>query len=319
MRKMKRKSIIAGACAIAVGLAVALVACGGANEMPAISNSAGSSGEAAPGYQDTSREKSEALAPIAGVDISGSGAAASDQSSLAPSDQDLFSRKIIQNSSIDLQVQDVTKAYDEVERIAIVAGGYLADASVYSTENKPSATLTIRVPTDQYQKVMDGLRGLAIKVESETSKADDITDQYTDLQARLRSAQALEVTYLGLLDKAQTIDDILKIQDYLAPIRTEIEQIQGQLQAWDKLSSLATIAVSLHSAPATPVPSTNVHPNPLKAAGAGWDSSLLFLRAVGAGLFAAITFLWWTLPILAIVGIGFAVRYRARRRPGGTS
>ena len=111
------------------------------------------------------------------------------------------------------------------------------------------------MPTVQYQTVVDDLRGLAVKVENQTSKAQDVTQQYTDLQARLRSAQALEATYLELLDRAETIDDILKIQSYLTPVRTEIEQIQGQMNVMDNLSSLATISVSLHTEPATPVPS----------------------------------------------------------------
>ncbi len=310
---MDRKLIIAGICPTVVGLALTLIACGGAG------NASRSSTDVAPIAAPGIDENQQKLLPSTDESASGSGAAVSDQTNLAPSDQDLFSRKIIQNTSIDLKVKDVTNAYNEVERIAIVAGGYLADSSVSSTDSKPSATLTIRVPTDQYQKVMDSIRALAIKVESETSRADDITDQYTDLQARLRSAQALEATYLGLLDKAQTIDDILKIQNYLAPIRTEIEQIQGQLQAWDKLSSLATIAVSLHTDNAEPVPANNVHPNPLKAAGAGWDSSLLVLRSIGAGILATVTFVWWIVPIVIIAGIGFAVRYRARRKPGGTT
>ncbi len=296
-------------------LGIALAACGGSENA---SRSSGSNAGvvAQPGIASDNSQKTAGLEPAALPDASGSGPAETNATDLAPSDQALFDRKIIQNTSMDLQVEDVAKSYDDVERIAITAGGFLLDSSVSSSQDKPSATLTIRVPTDQYQSVVDDLRALAIKVENETSKAEDVTDQYTDLQARLRSAQALEATYLGLLDKAQTIDDILKIQNYLTPVRTEIEQIQGQINVWDKLSSLATITVSLHSDVATPVPSNNVHPNPLKAGSAGWESSLLFLRAVGAGIFAVATFLWWLVPILLIVGAGFFLRYRTSHKPG---
>lgn len=312
---MKRKTLITGLCAAALG--IALAACGGAEQASRSSSSGGNADIAAvPGIASDNSQTTAGLEPMAQPDASGSGAAETTSTDLAPSDQALFDRKIIQNTSMDLQVEDVSKAYDDVERIAITAGGFLLDSSVSSNQDKPSATMTIRVPTDQYQGVVDHLRALAIKVENETSKADDVTDQYTDLQARLRSAQALEATYLGLLDKAQTIDDILKIQNYLTPVRTEIEQIQGQINVWDKLSSLATITVSLHSDTATPVPPNNVHPNPLKAGSAGWESSLLFLRAVGAGIFAVATFLWWLVPILLIVGAGFFLRYRTSHRPG---
>ncbi len=307
---MNRKATIAAACAAGLAIAVALAACGGS----------GNSAESlrAPAIGGEAQQKTMGEVPLAAADAAGSGVTEGNAPGLVPSEANTFDRKIIQDTSLDLQVQDVSKAYDDVERIALTAGGFVLDSSVAANQDQPQANLTIRVPTVQYQKVVDDLRGLAVKVENQTSKAQDVTQQYTDLQARLRSAQALEATYLGLLDRAETIDDILKIQSYLTPVRTEIEQIQGQVNVMDNLSSLATISVSLHTEPATPVPSSDSHPDPLKAGGAGWESSLVFLRAAGAGLFAAAAFLWWLAPILVIVGIGFLVRYRMRKS-GSTS
>jgi fatty acid desaturase len=86
---------------------------------------------------------------------------------------------------------------------------------------------------------------------------------------------------------------------------------------WDNLSQMATISVDLHTQPATPTPEpSNSRPDPLKAGGAGWESSLVFLRAVGAGVFAAAAFLWWLVPIWVIVGVGFLVRYRMTQKSG---
>jgi len=314
---MNRKAIIAAMGAAALAIAFALAACGGSE------NSSDSAvGLREPAIAGEAEQKTVGEAPpLAAAEAAGSGVAEGNAPGLVPSDAATFDRKIIQDTSLDLQVADVSKAYDDVERIAITAGGFVLDSSVAANEDQPYASLTIRVPTVQYQKVVDDLRGLAIKVENQSSKAQDVTQQYTDLQARLRSAQALEATYLGLLDKAETIDDILKIQSYLTPVRTEIEQIQGQMNVMDNLSSLATITVSLHTEPVTPtpVPPSHSHPDPLKAGGAGWESSLLFLRAVGAGVFAAATFLWWLAPILVIVGVGFLMRYRMIRKSGSTS
>ena len=302
---MNRKATIAALCAAALGIAVALSACGGSRSA--------SDGVLSPAMELESGQKAAGGAPLAAADAAGA-SAGENAPGLAPSDTNTFDRKIIQDTSLDLQVEDVSKAYDDVERIALTAGGFVLDSSVAANQDRPQANLTIRVPTVQYQKVVDDLRGLAVKVENETSKAQDVTQEYTDLQARLRSAQALEATYLGLLDRAETIDDILKIQSYLTPVRLEIEQIQGQMNVVDNLSSLATISVSLSTEPPAPPASSDSHPDPLAAAGNGWEASLLFLSAVGAGLFAAATFLWWLAPILVVVGIGFLVRYRMVRK-----
>lgn len=303
---MNRKAIIVATCITAAfAAAVALAACGGTE------NNSPSEALRAPAISGEAVQKSAGEAPplAAAADASGSAVAEQNAPGLAPSDAATFDRKIIQDTTLDLQVGDVTKSYDDVERIAITAGGFVLDSSVSANQDQPQASVTIRVPTAQYQKVVDDLRALAIKVENQSSKAQDVTQQYTDLQARLRSLQALEATYIGLLDRAETIDDILKIQSYLTPVRTEIETIQGQMNVWDNLSSLATITVSLHTDTATPTPTPqpNSHPDPLKAGGAGWESSLLFLRAVGAGVFAVAAFLWWWLPIAIVAGIGFLV------------
>jgi hypothetical protein len=306
MTTMNRKPAIAAVCAAALAIAVALAACGG-TESDSFNSVARSDKSTGAG------QAVEGLAPMA----SGETSDQATSGGLVLSDQAL-DRKIIQNTSLDLQVEDVAGSYQKVATIALDAGGFVLDSSVSANEDQPRATLTIRVPSSQYEAVLSSLHGLAVKVVNETSKAEDQTEQYADLQARLRTAQSVEARYLELLDRAETIDDVLKVQNYLTPARLEVEQIQGQINLIDKLSSLATISVSLSTEPPAVV-SSDSHPDPLAAAGRGWEGSLLFLRAVGAGLFAAATFLWWLAPVLAIVGVGFLVRYRTTRKSGGAS
>ena len=297
---MTRRTAIAAICAVSLGIVIALVACGGSQSSPQNNSDqslARTDKSAATG------QGVEGLAPMAPSGETGDQAVTS--TGLSPSDQSL-DRKIIQNTSLDLQVEDVSGAYQKVATIADAAGGYVLDSSSSANQDQPQANLTIRVPASQLDAVLKELRGLAVKVENESSKAQDVTEQYTDLQARLHSAQAVEARYLDLLDRAQTIDDVLKVQDRLAPARLEVEQIQGQINVMDKLSSMATISVSLSTQPA-PVSSSSSHPDPLAAAGAGWESSLTFLRAVGVGVLAVGVFLWWWLPIAIVAGIGFLI------------
>jgi len=308
---MNRKTTIAGICALALAMAVALAACAGADE----SSSDGRS--VAPGVESEQKTNDSSVGVLAESDASGAVISGEDAPGLVPSEANTFDRKIIQDTTLDLLVENVSKSYSDVERIALVAGGFVLDSSVSANEEHPWANLTIRVPTSQYQTVVDQLRNLALEVENESSKAQDVTQEYTDYQARLRSLQAVEATYLELLGRAETIDDILKVQNYLNPVRLEIEQIQGQLNVWDNLSSLATISVSLSTEPPAPPEPTNDNPNPLKAAGKGWEASLVFLRGVGAVVFGAAAFLWWVVPIWIVIGIGFLVRYRMVHKSGG--
>ncbi len=226
-------------------------------------------------------------------------------------------RKIIQSASLELQVADVAQTYAEVTTIAQTAGGFVLESNSASSDDRPAASLTIRVPVSQYGDVMGQLRGLATKVEKESSKAQDVTEEYTDLQARLRSYQALETRYIELLDQAQNIDEVLKVQDRLTQVRTEIETLQGRANAIDTLSELVTISVHLQAEP--PAEEGGDEPDPLGAASKAWEASLTTLRALATGIVWFVVYLWWFLPLVAVGGIVSYIivrRDRSRRTRG---
>ncbi len=302
---MIRRAISATLFVTLVGVAAAfVVACGGGNE------STGSESGRALSVPAQSNETSGSM-PVPGLAPmapSGSADQSAGEADLAPS-QSSVDRKVVQNASLELKVNDVPRAYQDAAQVALDEGGLVLDSSLAPTQDKPEARLTLRVPAASYEDALKKLSALAIKVDNQTSNAQDVTDQYTDLQARLRSAQAVEARYLDLLNRANTIDDILKVQDRLAPVRLEIEQIQGQINVMDNLSSNATISVHLYSE-APKAPASNGGPDPLAAAANGWESSLLFLRAVATGILATSAFLWWFAPVLAVAVIVLVVRYR---------
>jgi len=222
----------------------------------------------------------------------------------APSqDQSNLDRKIIQTASLDLQVEDVADAFRKVGQIASAAGGFVFESSSSYANERPQADITIRVPAEQYESVMEELRGLAVKVERENSKAQDVTEEYIDLQAELRNSQAIESRYIELLDRAQNITEVLTVQDRLDQVRLEIERVQGRINAINTLVDLGTISVHLE-APPVAEPKSEVKVDPLGAAGKSWEASLVFLRAVSAGFLVVVVFLWWLLPLAAIAGVG---------------
>ncbi len=296
------------AAVVVVGLSVLLIACGGGN---------GSTNDASDLSQSNPKVAAgtlQGLAPMVPDASNQQSAETSGQSAgtdLVPAASSSADRKVIQNASLELKVEDVPRAYQDAAQVALDEGGLVLDSSLSPSQDKPDATLTLRVPAATYEDALKKLAALAIHVDSQTSNAQDVTDQYTDLQARLRSAQAVEDRYLDLLNKANTIDDILKVQDRLAPVRTEIEQLQGQINVMDNLSANATIKVHLYSE--TPPAPSKGGPDPLSAAAAGWSSSLVFLKAIATGLLVTSAFLWWLAPMLVVaVGIAFVVT-RSRR------
>jgi hypothetical protein len=232
---------------------------------------------------------------------------------LDPKLQGLLDRKIIQSTSVDVEVKEVGRSFQDIIRIAETAGGFVASSSFSNVNDEQIADLTIRVPGDRYQGVLAQIRGMG-EVTQESSDANDVTEEYTDLQARLRTLEATERRYLELLGQADEISDILLVQDRLDSVRGQIEQVQGRINMLEHLTDLATITAHLRpEAAAVELPAEDGGLSPFEAAGNAWESSLEALRGLATVALVIGAFSWWLVPPLA--AMGFGARWWLSRRP----
>ena len=216
-------------------------------------------------------------------------------------------RKIIQTASLDLEVEKVGQSFEEVGRIATSVGGFVSSSNFSFQGENQFASMTIRVPATRYQDVLGQLRGLGVKVVSETSQANDVTEEFSDLNASLWNLEATESQLLLLLGRAENISEVLQVQDRLNAVRGSIEQVKGRIQLLDGLSELATISV--HLSPVLVVATTNETggTNLGVEISEAWDSSIVFLTDAAAGFLRVVVFAWW-LPIVGVPGALIAAR-----------
>ena len=226
---------------------------------------------------------------------------------------DLLGRKVIRNGSLDLEVESVAESYDRVSALATSLGGYVAEAGFSGSEESRNARLVIRVPAERYDQAVNDLRGYAKEVLAINSNAQDVTGEVTDLDAALRNLRAVEAHYIDLLTRAQTIPDILQVQERLQIVRADIEQTEGRLALLNRLTDLATITVQLTPVPAVPAQVSDGTRTPAEAASAAWEASLDSLRQVAVVGVAVIVYSWWLVPIAAIVFFVALRMLRARR------
>jgi len=154
-------------------------------------------------------------------------------------------RMIVRTGEMALVVEDVVGARDEIAQLAARYDGYVVSSQISGEEQEMRGYISIRVPDDKFESALAELRDLAVRVTSESTASRDITEEYVDLQSRLKNAEATESQYLALLAKATDVEDILRIYERLSQVRREIEQIKGRMQYLERTSSMSLIEVRL--------------------------------------------------------------------------
>ncbi len=157
-------------------------------------------------------------------------------------------RMIIRTGDMALVVEDVLVGRDKIALLATGFGGYVVSSQISGEEQDMRGWISIRVPEDKFEPALAEIRKLAVRVNSESTNSQDVTEEYVDLDARLKNAEATEKQYLDLLGKAETVEDILKVYDALARVRSEIEQLKGRLQYLERTAAMGLISVYLEPA-----------------------------------------------------------------------
>ncbi|MFC1897314.1 DUF4349 domain-containing protein [Chloroflexota bacterium] len=215
-------------------------------------------------------------------------------------------RMIVRNGDMSLVVEDIVDSRDEIAQLAVRFEGYVVSSQVWGEEQDMKGYISIRVPDENFDPVLAELRELAVRVTSESTDSQDVTEEYIDLQSRLKNAEATESQYLALLEKAVDVEDILNIYNSLSRVRNEIEQIKGRMQYLERTSSMSLITVNLRPE-ATAKPLVRV----------GWSAFEILKSAVrGIVIFGQWlgTIAIWILIFIPIWGTILGVIYWRRRK-----
>ncbi len=166
---------------------------------------------------------------------------------------DVEARKVIQTASLKITVKDTAAVLDAVQSLAKELGGYVVTSNAWRETEQLRAQITLRVPADQLQTALQRIRAQAVKVDSESISGEDVTQEYTDNESRLRNLRATEKELLELLtvarEKTGKAEDVLAIFRELTQIREQIEMIQGRQQYLETMTAMATISVDIWPEP----------------------------------------------------------------------
>jgi hypothetical protein len=248
---MKRATLAAVLSVMAL-----LTACGGADEEGASS----ADSQAAGAFAETAVGAPSARPRAAAAFDGGSGL------------PDTAERLIVRTITISLAVGDIPVAVAAIGSLAAGMGGFVVSSQIAGDDADARGFISFRVPSERTDEALEQLRATSVRVIEESTRSQDVTEEYVDLQARLTNLERTEKQYIRLYDRADSVEDVLRVQRELTSVRGQIEQLKGRLQYLDRTSSTSLISVSLRPASS---------PEPL--VGQGW-SALETARSAVRGL-----------------------------------
>ena len=175
-------------------------------------------------------------------------------------------RLLVKDAQMRLTVEDTDLAIDRVTQVVDDCGAYIISSRVWYQdwmgESYKYATMTIGVPVDQFERAVRRLRGLAIQVVDETASGQDVTDEYVDLQSRLENLAATRDRIREFLDQAQNVEEALRVNEELAAVEAQIEQVQGRMNYLFDRAAFSTITVQIDPELPQPTPTPTPTPTP---------------------------------------------------------
>ncbi len=233
----------------------------------------------------------------------GAGGGGGDTFEAAPSDLPAVGPSIIKTADLSVEVPsgDFRTALQDITATAGRFGGFVVSTSTAGDESR-TGTIVLRVPSEDFETALASIEDLG-KVESEQVSGKDVSQEFVDLEARLRNLQAQESVLLGLMKEAQSISASIRVQNSLSSVQLDIEQIQGRLNFLEDRASMSTIAVTIaeHGAPGAKEPGLLAR---------AWQQAVDVTEAI---VYALVVSLGFIVPIGLLAGLVYlAVRLGMR-------
>ncbi len=232
----------------------------------------------------------------------------------AESTAEAAERKIIRNADLTMEVASTTEAQHGVTAIAESHGGFVVTSEAKQRENIDPAKrtldikLVVRVPATQFGTTLNEIKTLAGNIPEAHVTGQDVTEDFIDLEARIKTQKALELQFLEIMKDARKVVDALEVQRQIADVRTDIEKLEGRKRFLENRSSLSTITVNIQAPKSVTVSTTGFRSSLRDAV-----SDSLELASGMVTFFIRLVIVMLPVLVLVVLPSGLVLRYFMRR------
>lgn len=211
-------------------------------------------------------------------------------------------RKVVKNGNANIEVESFDSAISKIKEMAKKYDGYVTNSNMWISDSKTKyGNITVKIPESKFEEFGDLLTQVGT-IKSKEISSYDVTEEYIDLQARLKNLKNQEKRYTELLDMAKDVNEVLAVEAQLSRVRGEIESLEGRIKYLDNTTSYGTFYINIYE------PEEVVHEFGLKKA---FDRAIESFIISVTGIIILAGFL---IPILIAIGIiYFVVKYIKKR------
>ena len=159
---------------------------------------------------------------------------------------EIAERKLIKKGDVSFETNDLVKTREHVLQAVKKYNGYISEDRESKSYSKINGNLTVRVPINSFDKFLANVSSKVNNFDSKNITTSDVTEQFLDVQSRLKVKKKLEERYTQLLSKANSIKEILEVERELSAVRSEVESIEGRLKYLQNQTSFSTLHIHFY-------------------------------------------------------------------------
>ncbi len=309
---MKKRTFAIISAALSLVLLLSLCACGTQKNTDIAAESyrgeSDYSADAYNGFAAFDREAAEYdAAPMAAAKTAATGSGDSGESL-----PEIDPEKIIYSGDATLETESFEDTVEAVRRLIADCGGFVESSSLsgsnYYSARLRTASFTLRVPSGKFTEIMSSFSGFGNVPYSHTY-TENISARYYDTAARLTAYETQEQRLLQMMEQAETVSDLVTIEDRLTELRYQIESLKSTLNRWDRQVSYSSISLEIREVREyTPEAELSFGEQLVRSLRQGWTNAAAFCKA-------ALLWLLEALPVFVLlVVLVLIARVLIRRR-----
>lgn len=210
-------------------------------------------------------------------------------------------RKLIKEGRVEFESDDLNSTRKAIFEAVNKHSGYVSSDQEFKSPGRQSNTIIVRVPADEFDNFLSDATQGVDKFDSKAINVKDVTEEFLNVQARLKTKKELEERYIELLKQAKDVIEILEIEKQIGQLRSEIESIEGRLKYLQDRVAFSTLTMTFYETIPDVTEFSQKFKNGFKN---GWDNLIWF--------FVALINIW---PFILIgLGLIVGIRLYARRK-----